>query len=100
MLQAYPLTPNLSAKTFIKFVFQSIISAIPAIREVSIWVVKATLKSHGVGYMRRGNSKLSDIISEDSSVKGTSLFLDSTARRNVHNNLYEKQDYLFYTIIV
>jgi hypothetical protein len=27
-------------------------------------------------------------------------FLDSTARKNIHKNLYKKQDYLFYTIIV
>jgi hypothetical protein len=28
------------------------------------------------------------------------FFLDSTVRKNIHNNLYKKQDYLFYTIIV
>jgi hypothetical protein len=28
------------------------------------------------------------------------FFLDSTVRKNVHNYLYKKQDYLFYTIIV
>jgi hypothetical protein len=28
------------------------------------------------------------------------FFSDSTARKNIHNNLYKKQDYLFYTIIV
>jgi N-acetyltransferase 10 len=27
-------------------------------------------------------------------------FLDSTARKKIHNNLYKKQDYLFSTIIV
>jgi hypothetical protein len=71
VLQAYPLTPNLSAKVFIKFAFQSIISAVPAIREISIWVVEASLvKAQSVGYMRKVNSKLSDIISEESSVRG------------------------------
>jgi hypothetical protein len=28
------------------------------------------------------------------------FFLDSTARKNVHNNLYKKVNYLFYTIVV
>jgi hypothetical protein len=28
------------------------------------------------------------------------FFLDSTARKNIHSNLYKKQNYLFYTIIV
>jgi hypothetical protein len=28
------------------------------------------------------------------------FFLDSTARKNMQNNLYKKQDYLFFTITV
>jgi hypothetical protein len=41
-----------------------------------------------------------DIIDTDNAIFILFVFLDSTARKNIQNKLYKKQDYLFYTIIV